>query len=138
MSKEVLLKGKKPTGEETELRTDANGNLSINIATSLPGENQTDDRLMTMQPFDYFILASAATTYVKQGPGLLHMVVLNNPGSSWEVDIYDGSDTSGTRIAAIRGATVPDDFEYNLSFLTGLYVDATKGTTAGQLAGMYL
>lgn len=85
----------------------------------------------------YTVLSSAAAVTVKSGAGFLQSIILNNAGTAWEIDVYDGAGTTATRIAAIRNASVPTVLRYDLPFTQGLYIDGVKGTTAGDLIVNY-
>ncbi len=91
--------------------------------------NQTD--------YDYLEISSAIGTLVKTGAGELNALVFNNAGSSWEVDLYDGTSSAATSIGKVRGLTLPGVLKYNLRFRTGLFIDTVKGSTAGDLSVIY-
>ncbi len=67
----------------------------------------------------YLNMAAGATTTVKSGAGVLFAVIVNNPGTTITLTLYDNTAGSGTKIATIAlaaGQTLP----YGLNFGTGL------------------
>ncbi len=165
MSKEFLLKGKDYTGTEQVVKTntdgslvigstynssapapasgsqvglqsDSSGNLKVTLATTIAGEDITNDVLKTEQRFSGVEVEASATT-VKTGSGFLHALSILNAGTAWEIDVYDGTSSSGTRIGRIRSATVPTTLILNRTFATGLFIDPVKGTTTGNLHVSY-
>lgn len=86
--------------------------------------------------YDYLDISTGVGTLVKTGAGELNSLIINNAGSSWEVDLYDGTSSSATSIGKIRGLGV-GDIPYNLRFRTGLFIDTVKGTTVGDLTVIY-
>lgn len=137
MSKEFLLKIKDSTGTEKEASGDANGNLKVTLGTQLAGEDITNDVIKTEQRFTLSEISTAIGTLVKTGSGFIHLIQINNAGSAWEIDVYDGTSTSGTSIGKIRGTTLPTNIRFDGSFATGLYIDTVKGTTVGNLTVSY-
>lgn len=74
-------------------------------------------------------ITSKTTTVVKTGPGVLRRIVINAPGSSDTLTLYDNTAASGTKIATIT-VTAGFPYEYDALFSTGLTV-VSGGTTAG-------
>lgn len=72
----------------------------------------------------------------KTGPGFLDSIIINNAGTAWEVDVYDGTSSSGTRMAAIRSGSFGDS-QYGIPFANGLFIDAAKNTVVGELIVKY-
>lgn len=88
------------------------------------------------ESFLYNHISTNTTTVVKSGPGLLHWVTINTPGSVETITIYDNTAASGTLIsthtAPLQGAV----YEYDIAFTTGLTI-VTAGTTAGDYTISY-
>lgn len=87
----------------------------------------------------YLELANKATTVVKTGAGILSAVVVNNAGSSWTLQIFDGISSSGAAIAGATAFTCPaagSVLSYNTYFSSGLTI-ITAGTTAGSITVIY-
>lgn len=85
----------------------------------------------------YKNITSSATTVIKSGVTVLHRVVVNNPGSTWVVAIYDNTAGSGATVATLSPETAGGgDFEYETSLSNGLTV-VTSGTTAGDITVVY-
>lgn len=137
MSKDALIKVKDNTRTERDIFTDSAGNLPVNLGTTIAGEDITNDVLKTENRFTLQEINTGVGTLVKTGAGFLHRININNAGSSWEIDVYDGTSSSGTSIAKIRGATTIVSPEYNGTFSTGLFIDTVKGTTVGDLTVSY-
>ena len=81
-----------------------------------------------------------ATVAGKVTRGLLHSIVFNNPGASWEVDLYDGTSTSATSIGKVRpgATTTPFTLVFDIACNSGLLIDTVKGTTVGDMTVLYL
>lgn len=69
---------------------------------------------------------------------IFHSIVVNNPGSAWEVDLYDGTSSSATSIGKIRSMADPTIMLYDITLNVGLFIDTVKGTTVGDLTVLYL
>ena len=81
---------------------------------------------------------NTGTATIKSSAGLLHGIVINQNGTSWEIEVYDGATTTaGTRIASIRSSSISDSFIYDVEFLTGLIIETVAGSTAGNLTVSY-
>jgi len=90
-------------------------------------------------PFSYANIASATTTTVKSGKGVLVGIVINKPVASTTVTIYDNTAGSGTKIGTITqpGTLLESQIvlPYNVTFSTGLTL-VTSG--ADDLTVIYL
>lgn len=86
--------------------------------------------------YSYLNMASAATTTVKTGPGILHAIVVNNVGATASVTIWDNTAASGTLIATISPGISGLTTVYDVSFNTGLTV-TTAGGTAPNITVVY-
>ena len=136
--KQTRIFGKTPTGEYIDAKLDTNKNLKADLATQIAGEDVDNDRMKMEFRYGYTNMNSLTTTNIKASAGVLHGITLNNPGTSWEVDIYDGNTTTaGTRIGTFRSPIRNISVPYDMEFLTGLTIDAEKGTTAGDLTVSY-
>lgn len=75
-------------------------------------------------------LAANTTTTLKLGPGALHRVTVNIPGSNNNtVTIYDNTAGSGTILASFSNASV-GTYEMGFDFMIGLTVVSATGTAA--------
>lgn len=83
----------------------------------------------------YNHISTSVAAAIKSGPGILQSLALNNVGTSWQIDVYDGTGTTGARIASIRSG-VYGVMRYDLTFNQGLFIDAVEGT-AGSLTVIY-
>lgn len=70
------------------------------------------------------IAAQTAGTAIRTGPGVLHTVVFNKPIATSVLTLYDGTSTSGTKIATITIPASPNTptMIYDVAFVTGLFV----------------
>lgn len=85
----------------------------------------------------YKNITTSATTVIKSGVTVLHRVVVNNPGSTWTVAIYDNTAGSGSTVATISPETAGGgNFDYDAGLSNGLTV-VTSGTTAGDITVVY-
>ena len=110
---------------------DRNGRIVSTLGTLIAGEDQTNNRLMTMPSYSYtHITADAA---VKSGAGVLHTVTISSDATATAgtIVIYDNTAESGTVIASITVTAAyytPVTLTFDAAFATGLYVGFT--TTA--------
>lgn len=107
--------------------------LTITLSTALPAQPNAGDvcTLYAETTPSATHVASNATTTVKQGPGVLERIVVNNPGSSWTCTVYDSTTGSGAVIAALTPGSI-GTLEFDAIFVNGLTL-VTSGTTAGDL-----
>lgn len=87
--------------------------------------------------YSIFREAAATGVTVRDGKGFLKKIVLGDPGSNWEIEVYDGTSSAGTRIATIKRASQPVELEFNYNVSTGIFINAEKGTTVGDLLVYY-
>lgn len=88
------------------------------------------------ESFFYNHIAANATTVVKSGPGLLHWVTINNPGTAETITMYDSTTASGTLIGTHTAPAQGAIYEYDIMFTNGLTI-VTAGTTAGDYTVSY-
>lgn len=75
-----------------------------------------------MQAFNYTNIATATTTTVKTGGGVLHLITINTTVAS-AITVYDNTAGSGTKIATIAASpAIGSTFVYDVSFTTGLTI----------------
>lgn len=119
-------------GAQTPLQTDANGNLKATLATTIAGEDITNNVLKTEQRFSFSLVAADAA--VKSGAGFLHALTFScndAAPTAGSIIVYDNTAESGTQIFNHTFTTtpfVPFTVFIDASFATGLYVGFT--TTA--------
>ena len=106
-------------GQRGDAQLDAAANLKI-VEQYAPGyEDNVVGVAKVEQRFSVSRLASAATTTVKSGLGLLHTVNVTVAGASSTITVYDNTAGSGTVIATIDGS-VTNSFLFDAAFNTGL------------------
>jgi hypothetical protein len=76
------------------------------------------------QQFAYSNITTNTNTQAKTGPGFLHAITVNNPGSSAAVTVYDNTACSGTTIATIA-PTAAGRIDFDVNFNTGLCITTT-------------
>lgn len=137
MTKRVKLAGQDTSGDERAMTIDESQNLNVNLGTLIAGERLPLDILATEQQFSYANISTAVGTAVKSAAGFLHGITINNAGTAWEIDVYDGTASSATRVATIRSAAVPTELLFNIVMSSGIFIDTVKGTTAGDITVRY-
>lgn len=119
-------------GDATVTQTDVNGNTKVTLATTIAGEDLTNDVLKTEQRFTGINVT--ADTQIKAGAGFIHTLTFSCADAAptaGSIIVYDSLTETGTIIysetfdtTAFRGFSVILD----RTFATGLYVGMT--TTA--------
>lgn len=72
--------------------------------------------------FDYKNIATATTTVVKSGSGIVHSITINTTAAG-AITVYDNTAGSGTKIATIAiSPVIGSTFIYDVSFKTGLTI----------------
>jgi hypothetical protein len=84
-------------------------------------------------PYNYTNITTLATTTVKTGAGILHLIQVNNPNAAAAtITVYDNTAGSGTKIATITtvasATAVPVPLVFDVVFSTGLTI--VTATTA--------
>lgn len=67
----------------------------------------------------YVNMTAGATTTIKSGAGVLFAVIVNNPGTTQTLTLYDNTSAAGTLIATIT-LVAGQNLQYGLNFDTGL------------------
>lgn len=124
-------------GDRGDTQLDVNANTKITNATLQAGEDLTNNVQKVEQRFTAATISTGVGTSVNSGSCFLHTIVINNPGTAWEIDVYDGTASSGTSRGKIRSAAAPTTLTYDVSLATGLFIDTVKGTTVGDLTVSY-
>jgi len=83
----------------------------------------------------YANITSNASTQVKSVAGFLHSIVINAPGSSETLTLFDNTSCAGTKIGTVTVAAA-QPLTYDVQFLTGLCI-TSAGTTAGDYTVSY-
>jgi hypothetical protein len=81
-------------------------------------------------------IASNASTQVRTGIGFLENIVVNAPGTTWTMQIFDNTACSGTAIAGATAFTVPaagSNLRYDTAFTSGLCILTAGGAPAGSI-----
>ncbi len=128
-----------PTGAATEstlsslsAKFSALGQATMAASVPVVLASNHSDIVTKKSASSYAHLNSTGTTTIKSGAGILRRVVINTRGGVLNTfTIYDNTSGSGTVIAAIDTVNgVSGQFEYGVSFSTGLTVVNATGTSA--------
>ena len=65
---------------------------------------------------------SSTLSQVKTGAGYLHAIIVNSAAAG-AITVYDGTSTSGTKIATLKASVAEGTYMYNVKFSTGLRVE---------------
>lgn len=85
----------------------------------------------------YVHVATATTTQVKSGTGVLRRVTVNTKGTvASAISIYDATSGTSNPIAIIDSLNLSGTFSFDLAFATGLRV-ITTGTVAPDITVVY-
>lgn len=76
---------------------------------------------MADSPYDYTNIASATTTVVKSGTGILKAITVNTTAAG-AITVYANTAASGTKIATLKSSVAEGTYEFNVAFATGLTI----------------
>ena len=107
-----------PNGERELLEQMNDG---VNLRTLIAGEDLANDVTKTEQRFSNNYIASATTTTVKTGVGVLHSIVLGETAAG-AITIYDNTAGSGTIIGVLKASVVEGTYLFDTAFTTGLTI----------------
>lgn len=99
------------------------------------GSLTKDDNGMSVG-WSYKNITTAATTDVKASPGILRGIVINKPGSSDTLTVYDNTAASGTKIASITVNSSTTFYPFHATCQVGLTV--VSGGTPGDYTVIYV
>lgn len=85
-------------GQGAPLEADATGNLQVNLATRLAGENIAADRMVVEGEWTYATITTGTTMTLKSGAGVLHSVTVCKAIAAATIDAYDNTAGSGVKI----------------------------------------
>lgn len=108
-------------GNERGANVDAAKNLKVSLGDLIEGENQTYHRMMTLPNYSSVYIATATTTTVKSGAGVLHLVVLGETAAG-AITLYDNTAGSGTILAVLKASIVEGTYIFDIAFSTGLTI----------------
>lgn len=111
---------------------DGSGNVKVGLETSIPaGSNDIGD----VNVGSYAHISTNTTTVVKATAGVLHKIVINNPGTAWTITVYDNTTATAPEIA-VATPSAPGTLEFDCRFTTGLTI-VTAGTAVGDITVVY-
>lgn len=111
---------------------ETNNALKVVLATTIAGEDVTNDVAKVEQRFSYSLVTS--DTAIKSAPGFLHTLTFScndAAPTAGTIDVYDNTAASGTKIfswTCTTTAFAPCSVLIDAVFATGLYVDFTTTT----------
>lgn len=106
--------------QHVEIRASGNGQEALADANGLKVKlTDANSGLAAPLTGSYLNMAAGATTTAKSGAGVLFAVIVNNPGTTQTLTLYDNTAASGTKIATIALAA-GQNLLYGLNFGTGL------------------
>lgn len=106
------------------------------VGTVQPGNTQNTTAWYVEHQFSFSNIATNATTVVKSGAGLFHVLTINTRGTGSTATVYDNTAGSGTKIATIDTTLSTTAFLYDVKFTTGLTV-VTAGAGAADVTVSY-
>lgn len=74
-----------------------------------------------MNPLNAQNIATATTTTVKTGRGILGSIIVNTTAAG-TITVYDSATATGTKLATFKASVVEGTYTFNCFFLTGLTV----------------
>lgn len=112
-------------------QTTKSASVPVAVATDQTGSQTPANSISVVQAgYTYTHISTAATTMVKSGAGVLHLINVGTLGTvASTVTIYDNTAGSGTVIGVINSLTLSGGFPYDVAFSTGLTI-VTTGTAA--------
>jgi hypothetical protein len=110
-----------------EFQLDASGNQKTTLATKLAGEDLTNDVMKVEHQMRYATIATATTTTVKTGAGVLHNIIVTG-GTTGTIVIYDNTAASGTKIADFDTTNLLATYPFHCKFSTGLTIVTSAAT----------
>ena len=129
-----VYKASPPTltdGQGSAPLTDSLGDLQVNSATKLAGEDLANDVMKVETRFSYFHNAgTTAGVNVKSGAGFLHAMTINNTVASTVITLDDAVSATTPNIAIVTlpaALGAPVTVIYDVAFTTGLELVVATG-----------
>ena len=101
-----------PDGSDVQVAVDQYGNINTKMVDAGTGN-------AVALTGSYTNMAAGATTVIKSGAGILFAVIVNNPGTTQTLTLYDNTAASSTLIGTIS-LVAGMNLQYGLNFGTGL------------------
>lgn len=76
---------------------------------------------MFNEAYNYAYIATATTTQVKTGGGVLHSIVLGETAAG-SIKIIDNTSGTTTNLAELKASVVEGVYEFNVAFSVGLRI----------------
>ena len=116
-----------PGGGPTTGVLDANSNVGTTLATTLAGEDVTNDVIKTETRGSAVNILTATTTTIKSAPGHInHLIAVG--GTMGNVTIYDNTAASGTVLFGPATPTAGGVIVADIEFAVGLTVVTAAAT----------
>lgn len=71
--------------------------------------------------YSYTNIASATTTAIKSGQGVLRSITVNTTAAG-AITVYDNTSATGTKIATLKASIAEQTFTFDAAFITGLTI----------------
>ena len=117
-------------GDRGDVELDVNGNLNVNLATALAGEDLDNDVIKVEQRYSHhYQAAPSANVVVKAAAGFLHKIILGAWVTNGVIEVSDNaSDGDGNIMLKITAAATnidgfPKEIEINASMAAGITAD---------------
>lgn len=114
------------SGATGTLWIDANGNLKVTMATTIAGEDITNDVLKTEARYTNAFTSLASITTVKSGSGFWHNITFGH-ASCPSLIVYDQTSAANPIIQTFQAGMPPGTYQINRSFSTGLTLQFAVG-----------
>lgn len=86
-----------------------------------PGDDISNDRVMILPKYNGAYIATATTTLVKTGAGVLHSITITETAAG-AITVYDNTAASGTIKAVLKASLVEGTYNLDIAFATGLTI----------------
>lgn len=99
----------------------SNDQNKVTLNTLIAGEDLTNDVTKVEEQFTFAYIASATTTQVKSGSGLLKAIIVNTTAAG-TIGLIDGTSGTTVNIGQLKASVAEGTYTYNLKFTTGLRI----------------
>lgn len=111
----------------TPFFSDLGGNIQVNLATAIRGEDSTYNRMNTAPKYSFTYISTATTTVVKSAPGLLSHIVVEG-GTAGTIVIYNNTAASGAIVASFDSTNALKEYPLPAECTIGITVVTSAAT----------
>lgn len=108
-------------GSYTHQRVDSLGNTWTTLGTKIRGENESLDRMMTLEANNITRITTATTTTVLSGAGSLNGIFIGTTAAG-TITVYDNTAGSGTIIAVFKASMPEGYYRLPVTVATGITI----------------